>query len=399
MKREIKITAATSFIFIFVFMASRFFVTPKVSYEGAVRIGFVYDGDESIPYTSNFMRAENTVKEQFGDKVEILSRSNIPSDQIGETLEELAEEGCAIIFTASYSQSIIAKEYAQKYPHIQFCQATGDNSHEEPYLKNYHTFMGEIYQGRYVSGIVAGLKLKEMIEKKQITKKEARLGYVAAYPYAEVISGYTAFLLGARSVVPSATMTVIYTYTWGSFSQEKACAEHLIDEGCVIISQHSDTIGSAIACEEAFSKNVFHIGYNQSMINVAPMTALTSTRINWTPYVTGAVRAILEKKDIEKSIRGHVHGNDISAGFDLGWVQMLELNQIIVAEGTEEKIQEAIQQFKKGNISVFKGDYIGVNPYDEDDIWDLSKKEFKENSTMSAPRFCYVLKDIITVEE
>lgn len=398
MKRHVVITALTSFFFLFIFLVTRFFVTPSARHDGPLKIAFVYDGDESIPYTSNFMRAENAVREQFGDKVEIITRSNVTGDETEATLEALAEDDCAIIFTASYSQTIIAKEYAEKYPHIQFCQATGDNANEAPHLKNYHTFMGEIYQGRYVSGIVAGMKLKDLIDKKVITKKEAKVGYVAAYPYPEVISGFTAFFLGVRSVVPTATMNVIYTYTWGSFSQEKLCAERLIDEGCVIISQHSDTTGPAIACEEAFAKNVFHIGYNQSMVNIAPMTSLTSTRINWSPYVLGAVKAVLEDKDIERGIKGHLHGNDIGAGFDLGWVQMLELNPIITPEGTAEKVAETIQAFKKGTVSVFKGDYIGINPYDEDDTYDL-KKEFKENALQSAPQFSYILKDVITVEE
>lgn len=398
MKRETLITAMTALVFLLLFALSHFVLNPPQKNAEILKIGFIYDGDESIPYTNNFIRTQHTLEERFGDKIQIIEKTNVAPETVDETLEALAEEECTLIFTTSYSHAIIAKEYAEKYPHIQFCQASGDNAQEEPILKNYHTFMGEIYQGRYVAGIVAGIKLKDLIEKKIITEEEAKIGYVGAYPYPEVISGYTAFLLGVRSVVPTATMTVTYTYTWSNFSQEKQCAARLIEDGCVIISQHSDTNGPAIACEEAFEKNVFHVGYNQSMIDIAPMTSLVSTRINWTPYITGVVMALLNKKPIEKSIKGHVHGNDIGAGFDLGWVQMLELNSIILPEETSQKVSEVEQAFKKGKVHVFTGDYIGVNVFDEDDIYDL-KKEYKENESASAPSFAYILQDVITVEE
>jgi len=398
MKREVLLTLITGAIFVGLFLIAQVFFHQKNSHDEVLTIGFLYDGDESIPSTNNFIRAQHAVEEKFGDRVRTVVRANVSSDQIDTALEDLVGEGCNIIFTSSYSHALIAKEYAQKYPHVHFCQATGDNAHEAPVLKNYHTFMGEIYQGRYVAGLVAGMKLKELIQKEIITEAEAKIGYVAAYPYAEVISGYTAFLLGVRAIVPSATMTVAYTYTWASFSLEKACAEHLIAEDCVIISQHSDTYGPAVACEEHFGKNVFGVGYNQSMIDIAPMTSLISTRINWIPYVTGAVNALLEKRPIEKSIRGNVHGNDIGAGFELNWVQMLDLNEIIAAEGTAEKIAETVQAFKKGRVHVFLGDYVGVNPYDETDTYDL-RKEYRENAKSSAPSFCYVLQDVITVEE
>ena len=398
MKRETLLTLITGLCCICVFLVSQLFIHPKDTQDAQLVVGFLYDGDEGIPYTNNFMRAQRAVEEKYGDKVKTIVKANVSGSQIDIALEDLVQEGCSLIFTTSYSYAIIAKECAEKYPSVQFCQATGDNAHEEPFLKNYHTFMGEIYQGRYVAGIVAGMKLQALIDRGDLRTDEAKIGYVGAYPYPEVISGYTAFLLGVRSIVPTATMTVAYTYTWGNFSLEKTCAEHLIDEGCVIISQHSDTFGPAVACEEHFKQNVYNIGYNQSMANVAPMTSLISTRINWVPYVTGAVNALLEKKNIEKSIKGNVHGNDIGAGFDLNWVQMLDLNALNAAEGTAEKIAETIQAFKKGRVHVFQGDYIGVNPYDEEDTYDL-KKEYKENAKMSAPAFCYVLQDVITVEE
>ena len=398
MKRETVITALTALVFLIAFALNHYIFNPTGAKSDVVKIGFIYDGDESIPYTSNFIRSQHAVEERYGDRIKVFVRTNVTPDKLDENLEEVIKEGCSLIFTTSYSHTIITKQIAQKYPKVHFCQACGDNANSAPIIKNYHTFMGEIYQGRFVSGIVAGLKLREMIDKKIITEEEAKIGYVGAYPYPEVISGYTAFLMGVLSIVPSAKMKVTYTFTWSSFSEEKFCAKQLIDEGCKIIGQHSDTIGPAVACEESFEKGVFHVGYNQSMVDVAPMTSLVSTRINWTPYILGAVDAILTKKSIEGSIKGHVHGTDIGAGFDLGWVQMLEVNSIIAAKGSEEIVEKTIQAFKKGKQSVFVGNYIGVNPYDEDDIYDL-RKEFKENSNSSAPAFAYVLEDVIEIDE
>jgi basic membrane protein A len=259
--------------------------------------------------------------------------------------------------------------------------------------------MGEIYQGRYISGVIAGMKMKEMIDQGVITPEQAKAGYVAAYPYSEVISGYTAFFLGIRSVVPYATMDVKYTDSWSNYKVEKRVAEELIERGCVIISQHSDTLGPAVACEEVYgTRDVYHIGYNQSMIDVAPTSSIISTRINWEPYILGACEAVLANRRIEECIRGNVHGNDIGAGFERDWVQMLELNSIIAAEGSEETMERLIWEFEEGKVNVFYGDYTGVNPYDETDTIDLSTG-YKENENTSAPLFGYVLNDVITVVE
>ena len=258
--------------------------------------------------------------------------------------------------------------------------------------------MGAIYEGRYISGVVAGMKLKQLIDEGTITKEQAKVGYVGAYPYAEVISGYTAFFLGVRSVVPQAQMTVKYTNTWGSYALEKKCASGLIREGCVIISQHSDTTGPAVACEEVKGeKIVYHVGYNQSMADVAPTTYLTGCRINWEPYISSAVQAVIEGRDIENEENATVNGNDAGAGFDQGWVQMLELNELIAAPGTREKIDSLIRRFEQKKVHVFQGDYIGVDPEDDTDQISL-KKEYKENEKSSAPAFHYVLKDVIKIE-
>ena len=361
-------------------------------------VGFVYVGDRSDAYTSNFLKAQDQIEKQFADQVEIHAKYNIPEDMVEGALKELVQDGCRLIFTTSYGYGEKTKEYAEKYPKIQFCQATCSNANEEPVLDNYHTFMGSIYQGKYISGVVAGMKLKELMEDGRITKGQAKAGYVGAFPYAEVISGYTAFLLGIRSVVPEATMIVKYTDSWSNYYREKECAKELIDEGCVIISQHSDTSGPAVACEETDrSQVVYYVSYNESMREIAPTTYLTGSKINWCPYMTSAVQAVISGKKIEKKVRGNGNGNDVGAGFEEDWVQMLDINDFVVAEGTREKVEELILGFQKGKIEVFQGDYKGVNPDDETDTIDL-RQGYEENKNSSAPTFSYILEDVITVE-
>ena len=363
-----------------------------------VKVGFVLDGDESSPYSYNFIRAAKAVETKYGDRVDVEVRYNVTHEAGRETLEELARSGCAIVFTNSYGYGEDAKLVAAEHPDTQFCAATCDNANTEPILSNYHTFMGEVYEGRFVTGKVAGMKLREMIESGEVDADEAWVGYVGAYPYAEVISGYTAFFLGVRSECPQARMKVEYTGTWGSYGLEMHAAKKLIDAGCSIIAQHTNTIAPAIACEEASSKrSVYHIGYNQDMVDIAPTVSIVGTRINWTPYCLGAVNAVLDHKQIEKVVKGHVHGNDMGAGFKEDWVTMLTLNSAIAPQGSAAMIEKTVASLSAGSCPVFLGDYIGMDPFDESDTWNLNT-EYHENENSSAPTFHYVLQDVIVTE-
>ena len=282
MRRTYITTMISAALVITLFAIYNLFITENRTDDKVIKVGFVYIGDESNPYTYNFIRSQKAVETEFGDRVEISVKENVSEGTEETPIRELAEDGCEIIFTTSYGYGDTVKKLAAEYPKVQFCQATGANANEKPVQKNYHTFMGHVYQGRYVAGVVAGMKIQEMIQEGLISQEEAKVGYVAAFPYAEVISGYTAFILGIRSVVPSAHMILKYTNTWSNYEIEKRRARELIDEDCVVISQHSDTIGPAVACEEMKGeKKVYHVGYNQSMLEVAPTTSLVSTRINW----------------------------------------------------------------------------------------------------------------------
>lgn len=402
-KNKYAITAITVFIcIVLAFLGIKIFFREYES--NCIKVGFVYIGDNSTAYTNNLYRAQRELEESLGSKVQTFAKYNIPEEtKICErAIRDLAENGCNLIFSTSYSYEEATKNVARDFPEIQFCHATGCTANTDPVLSNFHNFMGTIYEGRYVTGIVAGMKLLELIESGKVARKDAKAGYVAAYPYAEVISGYTAFFLGVRSIVPDATMIVRYTNRWSNYISEKRCAEKLIfEDKCTIIGQHSDTTGPAIACEEASTKagkTVFHVGYNQSMSDVAPTTSLVSCRINWTPYVIGAAKAVLKGKKIETLVKTSLRGNDSGAGFSKNWVEIIGLNKLIAAEGTIEEIDKISRQFKNESVNVFKGNYIGVNPHDKNDTWDL-RKPFPENTEKSAPCFSYVLKDVIEVRE
>ena len=361
-------------------------------------VGFVYDNDESVPYTYNFSLAKEALEKKYGDRVTTIACSNVLDEEMEEPLRDLAEKGCNIIFFNGYSELVM--KLAPEYPDIQFCQTSYMDMEGVVVPENYHTFKGEAYQGRYVSGIAAGMKIKQLITDGLITEDQAIIGFVAAFPTSESISGYTAFLLGARSVVPQTVLRVSYTGTWSSYAEEKKVAQQMIDDGCVVITQHTDTIGPAVACEEASEKKpVYFVGFNQSMSEVAPSTSLVTTRICWEPYVLSAVDAVMKDRSIESSVSGRIHGTDVSAGFQYGWVEMVDLNQQVVAPGTEKAMNNVIEQFVRGYSDfVFKGNYVGVDPDDPSDTIDLTDG-YIENENTSFPLFHYILKDIVTIVE
>ena len=274
-----------------------------------IKVGIIYIGDENEGYTEAHMTGIKEMKEALGlSDDQVIEVTNIPEDQTCyDTAKDLVGQGCNVIFANSFGHEDYMIEAAKEFPDVEFCHATGFKAASSG-LSNMHNYFTAIYESRYVSGVVAGMKLNEMIEKGEITADKCKIGYVGAYPYAEVISGYTAFYLGVKSVCESATMEVQYTNSWASMDLEKSTAEALIADGCVLISQHADTVGAATACEAA---GVPIVGYNVSMIATAPNTALTSASINWGPYYTYAVKAVMDGEKIDTDwCKGYSEGAD-----------------------------------------------------------------------------------------
>ncbi len=363
----------------------------------SLKIGFIFPGDEVTPYTENFIDAMDNLIKEYGDDIECVTKYNVSDNQVEEFLDELIAEDCNYIIAASNGYETKTKEAAAAYPDIEFCVPLGDNANEGDVLSNYHTCSGTIYQGRYVCGVAAGEKLKEMIDEGTITSDQAKIGYVASFADEQAISGYTAFYLGVYSVVPEATMVVKYTNEWSNYYKEKKAAEELIRQNCIIIAQHSDTSGPAVACESASSAiPVYHVGYNQSMTDIAPTTSLISCSIDYSYYLKESVEALLNGKKIESGIDGVVNGQDAMAGLKEGWVRILDINQAIMPKGIDSIVDETVKKLEMGSIQVFSGPFTGVNPDDETDTIDLSTP-YIENEKSSSATFKYVLNDVIQV--
>jgi len=359
-----------------------------------IKIGIIYIGDENEGYTAAHMEGIDQMQAALGISDEqIIEKTLVPEDEsCTDAAEDMVDQGCNIVFATSFGHESYLMQVAAEYPEIEFCHATGYQAASSG-LSNFHNYFDNIYESRYVSGVVAGLKLNEMIAAGTITEDAAKVGYVGAYPYAEVVSGFTSFYLGVTSVCPSATMEVQYTNSWADMTAEGEVATQLIADGCVLMSQHADTTGAPTACESA---GVPCVGYNVDMTTVAPTCALTSATNNWGVYYTYAVEAVLN---------GESMPTDWTAGYNEGAVAITTLNDAAVAEGTAEKVAEVEAALKDGSLHVFDtstftvggksledaiaegGDYAKYADY-------VSDGYFHESELAAAPAFDIIIDGI-----
>ena len=353
-----------------------------------IKVGYIFVGDENEGYTAAHYDGAKAMMEALGlTDDQVIVKWTIPeTEACYDAAVDLAEAGCNIIFANSFGHETYMMQVAAEYPDVQFCHATGYQAASSG-MSNMHNYFDSIYEARYVGGVVAGMKLNEMIANGEITEDNCTIGYIGAFPYAEVISGFTSFFLGVRSVCPSATMQVKYTNSWASFDLEKEAADALINsQGCVLISQHADTTGAPTACEE---NGVPIVGYNISMIATAPTTALTSASNNWGTYYTYAVDCM---------IKGEAIVTDWCQGFAEGAVCITELNESACAEGTAEKVAEVEAAIKDGTLHVFDTstftvggetleDLIANNPDYAKYADYVSDGYFHESELASAPAF------------
>ena len=347
-----------------------------------LKVGLIFIGDENEGYTAAHYNGAKEMQEALGlSDDQIIIKWTIPEDETCyDAAVDLADQGCQIIFANSFGHEDYMKQAAEEFPDVEFCHATGYQAASSG-LANMHNFFTSVYESRYVSGVVAGLKLNEMMAAD--SSLVPKIGYVGAFPYAEVISGYTSFFLGVRSVCPEAEMEVTYTNSWASFDLEKEAAEALIADGCVLISQHADTTGAPTACEAA---GVPCVGYNISMIATAPNNALTSASINWGPYYTFAAESVVNGTEIPA---------DWCQGYSEGADKITELNDAVVAEGTADKVKEVEDAIKVGELHVFDTATWTVNGKKPEDDAELMEKYkdyifdgyFHESELASAPSF------------
>ena len=354
------------------------------------KVGFIFLHDENSTYDLNFMNAAKAACEELGlSEDQYIFKTNIAeSQECQEAAEELADAGCNIIFADSFGHESFLLDAAKEFPEVQFCHATGTMAHTEG-LSNFHNAFASIYEGRYLAGVAAGMKLNEMIEAGEFTADEAKIGYVGAFTYAEVVSGYTSFFLGARSVCPSVTMEVTFTSSWYDEALEKEAANKLINNGCVLISQHADSMGAPTACETAGVPNV---SYNGSTVAACPNTFIVSSRIDWTPFFVYAINCVASGEDI---------GYDWTGTLATGSVVLTDVNEQAAAAGTVEKIAEVMKALEDGSVKVFdtatftvNGETVTTYLADVDDLGDyvgetevIENGVFLESYYRSAPYF------------
>lgn len=304
-----------------------------------LKVGFIFLHDENSTYDNNFITGAEEACKKMG--VEILKKTNIPeSNACYDAAADLVDKGCTVIFADSFGHEDYMIKAAKEFTNVQFCHATGTKAHTEK-LSNYHNAFASIYEGRYLAGVAAGLKLNEMIAAGKFKAEEAKMGYVGAFTYPEVISGYTSFYLGAKYVCPSVTMEVQFTGSWYDEALEKEAANNLISKGCKLISQHADSMGAPTACETAGVPNV---SYNGSTVSACPNTFIVSSRINWEPYFEYMIKCAQDGTAIDTDWTGTLKTNS---------VVLTDVNEKAAAKGTQAKIDEVKAQLDAGTLHVF----------------------------------------------
>ena len=353
----------------------------------AMKVGLICLHDENSTYDLNFLNAFQESCDKLG--VEAVIKKNVPEGQeCYDAAGELADAGCSVIFADSFGHEDYMIQAAKEFPDVQFCHATGTKAHTEG-LDNYHNAFAAIYQGRYLAGVAAGMKLNEIKEAGNLKGDTPKMGYVGAFTYAEVVSGYTSFYLGAKSVCPDVTMDVTFTGSWYDETAEKEGANKLIQGGCDLISQHADSMGAPTACEEA---GIPDVSYNGSTKSAAPNTYIISSRINWSPYYEFVINAVQNGEEIPADWTGTI---------ETGSVELTELNEDVAAEGTQAKLDEVTAGLKDGSIHVFdtsaftkEGENLSTYMADVDtdpdytgDTEVISDGYFHESEYRSAPYF------------
>lgn len=306
-----------------------------------IKFGLICLHDENSTYDKNFIDAAREACNDMG--VELVVRTGIPeSAECYDAAVSLINDGCNMIFADSFGHESYILQAAQEYPNVRFAHATGTTAHTELQANFYNAF-ASIYEGRYLAGIVAGYELNEMIESGKITAEQAKMGYVGAFPYAEVVSGYTSFYLGAKSVCPSVTMEVRYTGSWYDETAERNTAQALIKNGCVLISQHADSSGAPTACEEAGVPNVtYNVAFTENE------TYLVGSRIDWAPYFRYYINCVINGV----SAIGFDWTGHYSENADVSSVKLLEYGSG-VSEEAKQAVAAAEAALAAGTLQVF----------------------------------------------
>ncbi len=319
----------------------------------SIKIGVILVGDENEGYTYAHIEGIQIAAKNLGidESSQIIWKYSVAEDaSCYDAAADLADSGCNVVISNSYGHQLYMQQAAADFPEVDFISMTGDTAKKSG-MENFANAFTRVYESRFVSGVVAGLKLKELDEKGLIAEKnydengKVLVGYVGAYPYAEVVSGYTAFYLGIKSVYENVAMLVQYTNSWFDITAEYEAASALMSKGCIIIGQHADSTGAPSAVQTALEAGdtCYSVGYNVSMLSVAPLAALTSATNEWSVYYEYALKTIANGEKV---------ATNWAAGYDKGSVNITALGESCAA-GTEEKVAEVVEALKNGEINVF----------------------------------------------
>lgn len=337
------------------------YVTEEAVGGKTLNVGAILIGDETEGYSEAHIKGIEAAKktlEAKGAKVNVSYEKKVPEgNEVKTKVETLTSAGNNIVITNSYGHQDAFGEGqfdVTAHPTVDYISMTGDRACLSD-AANYHNAFNATYQSRYIAGYVAGLKLEEMVNSNSIpaasltANGDIKLGYVGAFNFAEVVSGYTGFFLGVQSVVPNVVMDVKYVNSWWDHDAEKSAARDLIANGALIVSGHADSTGAPEACEEAYKSGttVFNVGYNVSMLEAAPSCSLTSATNDWSVYYTHAFFNKITGAAIEK---------DWSQGYENGAVAITKLNYKCFATSKDEldnKVKARAGQVRDGSVKVF----------------------------------------------
>jgi basic membrane protein A len=300
-----------------------------------LKIGVLYIGSASE--TSGYTYAHEIGIQGMANNIGLSDNQIVRKESVSDSdekaikaaLQDCVDKKCNVIFTTSWGYMNQTEEFAEKYPDIYFANATGYLSNG----KNFTNYFGRIYQTRYLSGIVAGLKTK--------TNK---IGYVSAMgtDNSECTGGVDAFAIGVESVNKAAKVKVAVTNSWYAPDDEKKASDALIAAGCDVLAQHCDTT----APQEASQDNgTWSIGYNSDMSKETPKATLTSVIWNWSAYYTSYISSI---------INASYDGKNYYGGMKENLVSLTELSSLCESD-TADKIKEAKENIISGKFGVFDG--------------------------------------------
>jgi len=323
-----------------------------------VKVGLICLHDENSTYDANFINALAEAVENLGDKVVFESNCLLTgideNEECYEAARDLVEKGCNVIFADSFGHDAYMLQAAKEFPNVQFCHATGTKTTVNSEVKNFHNAFASIYEGRFMAGYAAGLKLANQHFNDK--NDPVKVGYVGAYPYAEVKSGYTSWFLGVRQALEDldkdsskVTMSVKFTNDWYAPVPEANAAEALINEGCVLISQHADSMGAPGTCE---ANGIPNITYNIETKDECPETYLGYSRINWAPYYEAVVNAVYNGTAIEGEVNQNWTGTIATGSVEFN-VNYENLAEGATLETYKTMLNTMLTKITEGNYQIF----------------------------------------------